>query len=143
MIKRLSALVVVMGALALACLTDSQGQTPARPKLLLVLSIDQLKKGEGEADFLNAKIATARFYADHILAQAPGLAASVTGGAESVLSVEEAMRLLVTGGVSQPIPKVVEESVKQLSESGAGGQAASGAAADGARGTATQPAPGV
>jgi len=43
MIKRLSALVVVMGALALACLTDSQGQTPARPKLLLVLSIDQMR----------------------------------------------------------------------------------------------------
>jgi len=55
------------------------------------VAADQLKKGEGEADFLNGKIATARFYANHILAQVPGLAASVTGGAESVLSVEEAM----------------------------------------------------
>jgi len=55
------------------------------------IAAEQLKKGEGEADFLNAKLATARFYADHILAQAPGLASAVTGGAESVLSVEEAM----------------------------------------------------
>jgi len=51
----------------------------------------QLKKGEGEADFLKAKLATARFYSDHILAQAHGLAAAVTGGSESVLSVEESM----------------------------------------------------
>jgi 3-(methylsulfanyl)propanoyl-CoA dehydrogenase len=51
----------------------------------------QLAKGEGDGAFLRAKIATARFYADHILAQAPGLAAAVTKGAESVLAVEEAM----------------------------------------------------
>jgi len=51
----------------------------------------QLAKGEGDGEFLRAKIATARFYADHILAQAPGLAAAVTKGAESVLAVEEAM----------------------------------------------------
>jgi len=51
----------------------------------------QLAKGEGDGEFLRAKIATARFYADHILAQAPGLAAAATKGAESVLAVEEAM----------------------------------------------------
>ena len=63
---------------------------------------------------------------------------------ELPMTVEEAMRLLVTGGVSQPIPKVEEESSKQLpGEASVGGQAASGAAAEGARGTATQPAPGV
>jgi uncharacterized membrane protein len=46
---------------------------------------------------------------------------------ELPLSVEEAMRLLVTGGVSTPLPKLGEEQAKQLaSESGTGGQAASG-----------------
>jgi alkylation response protein AidB-like acyl-CoA dehydrogenase len=51
----------------------------------------QLAKGEGDGDLLRSKLATARFYAAHILAQAPGLAAAVTKGAESVLAVEEAM----------------------------------------------------
>jgi hypothetical protein len=51
----------------------------------------QLAKGEGDGDFLRSKLATARFYVAHILAQAPGLAAAVTKGAESVLAVEEAM----------------------------------------------------
>ena len=55
------------------------------------VATEQLEKGEGEADFLKAKLATARFYAAHILAPAPGLAAAVTHGAESVLAVEEAM----------------------------------------------------
>jgi alkylation response protein AidB-like acyl-CoA dehydrogenase len=50
-----------------------------------------LAAGEGDAEFLRAKVATARFYADHILAQAPGLASAVIQGAESVLAVEEAM----------------------------------------------------
>jgi alkylation response protein AidB-like acyl-CoA dehydrogenase len=51
----------------------------------------QLAKGEGDAGFLRSKVATARFYADHILAQAPGLAAAITRGADSVLAAEEAM----------------------------------------------------
>jgi hypothetical protein len=51
----------------------------------------QLAAGEGEADFLKAKQLTARFYADHILAQAPGLASAAMQGAESVLAIEEAM----------------------------------------------------
>ena len=54
---------------------------------------------------------------------------------ELPMSVEEAMRLLVTGGVSGPLHKA-QEAVKQLPvESGAGGQAASGTAAQ-----ATSPA---
>ena len=48
-------------------------------------------KGEGDADFLKAKILTARFFADHVMAQAPGLASAVTRGADSVLAVEEAL----------------------------------------------------
>jgi alkylation response protein AidB-like acyl-CoA dehydrogenase len=51
----------------------------------------QLAKGEGDADFLKSKILTARFFAEHVMAQAPSLAAAATQGAESVLSVEEAM----------------------------------------------------
>ena len=48
-----------------------------------------LGQGTGDAAFLKAKIATARFYADHILAQAPGLAASIVKGAPGVLALAE------------------------------------------------------
>ena len=44
----------------------------------------------GDADFYRTKIATARFYAEHILPQAYGLASEVTGGAASVLALPEA-----------------------------------------------------
>ena len=44
----------------------------------------------GDADFCRAKIATARFYAEHILPQSAGLASAVTGGASSVLALSEA-----------------------------------------------------
>ena len=40
--------------------------------------------------FHDAKIGTARFFADHILTQAPGLAQAITEGADSVLSLSEA-----------------------------------------------------
>jgi alkylation response protein AidB-like acyl-CoA dehydrogenase len=40
-------------------------------------------KGE-DAAFMNSKVTTARFYADHILAKAPGLRDSIVDGAESV-----------------------------------------------------------
>ena len=50
----------------------------------------QIGKGEGDREFLKAKILTARFYADHILPQAAGLAAAATRGAESVLAMQEA-----------------------------------------------------
>ncbi|MCO5099922.1 MAG: acyl-CoA dehydrogenase [Burkholderiaceae bacterium] len=48
------------------------------------------KAGVGDARFLDAKIATARFYADHILVQAPGLAETIVVGAKGVLAVPEA-----------------------------------------------------
>ena len=38
-----------------------------------------------------ASCITARFYADHILPQAHSLSAAATGGAESVLAMEEAL----------------------------------------------------
>ena len=50
----------------------------------LLVAEDLLAKGGEEADFLRAKIATARFYADHILARAPGLRDSIVEGADSV-----------------------------------------------------------
>jgi alkylation response protein AidB-like acyl-CoA dehydrogenase len=55
------------------------------------IAADLLAKGSPDQEFLRAKQATARFYADHILVQAPGLAATITKGAESVLEVEEAL----------------------------------------------------
>jgi 3-(methylthio)propanoyl-CoA dehydrogenase len=51
----------------------------------------QLEKGEGDADFLRAKILTARFFADHVLTQATALCAAATRGSGSVLAVEDAL----------------------------------------------------
>ncbi|HLS85666.1 MAG TPA: acyl-CoA dehydrogenase, partial [Burkholderiales bacterium] len=47
--------------------------------------------GEAGADqaFLEAKIGTARFYADHVLTQAPGLKSTVLSGAAGVLALSE------------------------------------------------------
>jgi len=46
-----------------------------------------LAAGTGNASFMNAKIATARFYADALLPQASSLAQAVTAPGESVLSL--------------------------------------------------------
>ena len=55
-----------------------------------VLADSKLVAGMGDADFYRAKIATARFYAEHILPQADGLASEVVNGASSVLALTEA-----------------------------------------------------
>jgi alkylation response protein AidB-like acyl-CoA dehydrogenase len=52
----------------------------------LLVAEDLLQKGQ-DADFMRAKITTARFYADHILAKAPGLRDSIVEGAESVTAL--------------------------------------------------------
>ncbi len=44
----------------------------------------------GDPEFCKTKIATARFYIEHILPQAPALAEEVTGGAASVLAMSDA-----------------------------------------------------
>ena len=50
----------------------------------------QAKIAGGDTDpFYAAKVATARFYADHILTQAPALRASIVGGAEGTLALTE------------------------------------------------------
>ena len=48
----------------------------------------KLDAGEGDAAFYRAKIATARFFADHILSQASGLRASIVEGAAGVLALD-------------------------------------------------------
>jgi alkylation response protein AidB-like acyl-CoA dehydrogenase len=50
----------------------------------------QLAAGGGDAEFLKAKLITARFYSTHILPLALSYADTVTGGAEAVLAMEEA-----------------------------------------------------
>ena len=50
----------------------------------------RLAAGDGDADFLRAKIATSRHFAEHCLTKAPGLRDTVVAGAESVLALAEA-----------------------------------------------------
>ncbi|MBL8434847.1 MAG: acyl-CoA dehydrogenase, partial [Zoogloea sp.] len=51
----------------------------------------RLAEGSGDAGFYQAKVTTARFYADHVLSQAPGLAYSVVNGAAAALAMPEDM----------------------------------------------------
>jgi alkylation response protein AidB-like acyl-CoA dehydrogenase len=48
-----------------------------------------LAAGRGDPGFLRAKLGTARFYADHVLVRAPGLARTVVTGAEGALAIED------------------------------------------------------
>jgi acyl-CoA dehydrogenase len=48
-----------------------------------------LAAGKGEAGFLRAKVTTARFYADHVLVRAGGLARTVISGADAVLAADD------------------------------------------------------
>ena len=50
----------------------------------LVVAEDQLARGEGDAAFLEAKVITARFYAEHLLTKAPGLRDAIVDGGDSV-----------------------------------------------------------
>jgi alkylation response protein AidB-like acyl-CoA dehydrogenase len=51
---------------------------------------EKLKQPDADRDFLQAKLATARFYAEHELPRALPLAREVTGGAGSVLALDPA-----------------------------------------------------
>jgi len=53
-----------------------------------LIAEQRLAGGEVDKSFYEAKIATARFYADQILVQASGLAATVTSGAAGVMSLD-------------------------------------------------------
>jgi alkylation response protein AidB-like acyl-CoA dehydrogenase len=52
----------------------------------LMVAEDLLAKGE-DTQFMQAKIATARFYADHILSKAPGIRDAIVEGADSVTAL--------------------------------------------------------
>ncbi|NEX60500.1 acyl-CoA dehydrogenase [Noviherbaspirillum galbum] len=49
----------------------------------------KIKAGEGDARFYAAKIATARFFADYFLTQAPGLRTAIVEGSAGVLALAE------------------------------------------------------
>ena len=49
----------------------------------------KLDSGEGDARFYQAKIGTARFFADHLLSQAAGYRAAIVGGSVGVLALAE------------------------------------------------------
>jgi acyl-CoA dehydrogenase len=49
----------------------------------------KLAEQAGDVGFYTAKVATARFYADHVLAEAPGLSYAVVNGAAGALELPE------------------------------------------------------
>jgi len=49
----------------------------------------KLAAGGGDSAFYKAKIATARFYSDHLLVQAPGLASTMVRGSAGVMAVPD------------------------------------------------------
>ncbi|MNQ16440.1 Acryloyl-CoA reductase (NADH) [compost metagenome] len=54
-----------------------------------VVAQQKLGEGSGDAAFYKAKIATARFFADHILSKAPGLRATIIDGSAGVMALSE------------------------------------------------------
>jgi butyryl-CoA dehydrogenase len=54
-----------------------------------LVASNRLAAGDADGAFLRAKIGTARFFADHVLSQAPGLRNAVVEGAPGVLALEE------------------------------------------------------
>jgi butyryl-CoA dehydrogenase len=51
------------------------------------VAVDKLQVGEGDASFLRAKVATARYYAECLLPQAEAFAQSAVNGSASVLAL--------------------------------------------------------
>ena len=54
-----------------------------------VIAAAKLARGEGDADFMRAKTVTARHFADHLLAQAPGLRDTIIDGSAGVLALAD------------------------------------------------------
>jgi hypothetical protein len=54
-----------------------------------LIAADQIAAGDGNAHFLEAKIATARYYSDCLLPQASGLSHTIVHGGDSVLALAE------------------------------------------------------
>ncbi|MFZ4876531.1 acyl-CoA dehydrogenase [Janthinobacterium sp. Mn2066] len=55
-----------------------------------IVAQQKLGEGSGDAAFYKAKIGTARFFADHVLSQAPGLRATIIEGSAGVMALDEA-----------------------------------------------------
>jgi 3-(methylthio)propanoyl-CoA dehydrogenase len=53
----------------------------------LIVALEQLQRGAGDADFLRAKVVTSHFYADHVLSKVPGMRDAVVEGADSVTAL--------------------------------------------------------
>ncbi|WP_418320491.1 acyl-CoA dehydrogenase [Piscinibacter sakaiensis] len=53
----------------------------------LLVAEQQLEQGQGDAEFLRAKVATSRFYADHLLSKAPATRDAIVEGANSVTAL--------------------------------------------------------
>ena len=53
----------------------------------LMVAEDRLAKGAADADFLKAKVATARFHAEHLLSRVPALRDEIVDGADSVMAL--------------------------------------------------------
>jgi hypothetical protein len=49
-----------------------------------LIAQEALNEGAQDSAFMQAKMTTARFYADHILSKAPGMRDSIVQGADSV-----------------------------------------------------------
>jgi hypothetical protein len=49
----------------------------------------ELRQGRGDAAFLKAKLVTARFYADSVLARSPACLAPITRAGDSVIGLLE------------------------------------------------------
>jgi acyl-CoA dehydrogenase len=54
-----------------------------------LIAQQRLSEGRGDKAFYEAKIKTARFYADHVLTQAPGLRNTIVHGAAGVMALSE------------------------------------------------------
>jgi acyl-CoA dehydrogenase len=54
-----------------------------------LISQQRLPEGRGDKSFYEAKIKTARFYADHVMTQAPGLRNTIVHGAAGVMALAE------------------------------------------------------
>ena len=54
-----------------------------------IIAQQKLDAGEGDAAFLKAKIATARYFADHILSAAQGLRSAIVDGSAGVMALSE------------------------------------------------------
>lgn len=51
---------------------------------------ERLQSGQGQREFLEAKVVTARFFAEHYLSQASALRSAIVEGGRSVMALEEA-----------------------------------------------------